>query len=78
MNKNDLKYAAMAKIRAEDTLIEIGEGVGGLGRKYPEMFADWGKWQDISEYDHADTVLILIDEIDRLYGIVKRHGLEGN
>lgn len=74
----ELKYAALAKIRAEDTLIEIGEGVGGLGFKHPDMLEDWGKWQDMSEYDHADTVLTLIDEIDRLQGIVKRHGLEEN
>lgn len=62
----ELKDAATAKVEAEEKLMEIGEGVGGLGMHHPEMLKDWSRWVDMSEDGHhADTVLSLLEEIDR-------------
>lgn len=69
----ELKDAAIAKVQAEERLIEIGEGVGGLGLRHPDMFKDWSRWVDMSEDGHhADTVLGLIAEIERQRAINRR------
>lgn len=62
----ELKDAATAKVAAEEKLMEIGEGVGGLGLHHPEMLEDWRRWTDMTEDGHhADTVLRLLAEIER-------------
>lgn len=59
----ELRDAASAMVTANDKMLEIGQGVGGLGVHYPDLFDDWGRWQDMSENQHADTVLSLLDKI---------------
>lgn len=66
MKIQDLKRAASAQATAYDKMLEIGEGVGGLGIYHPELFQDMIAWDDLSENSHADTVLELIEEIERI------------
>lgn len=62
-NLDELESLATAMSAADARLMEIGEGVGGLGIRHPEMLEDWRAWQDSSENSHADTVLGLIAEL---------------
>lgn len=68
----ELRDAASAMVTAQEKNMEIGEGVGGLGFHHPDLLEDWGRWQDMSENQHADTVLSLLDEIDRQRKINRR------
>lgn len=57
----DRLYEAAVKQRdAYERMLEIGEGVGGLGVRHPQMFEDMLAWDDLSGNGHADTVLALI------------------
>lgn len=68
----ELRDAASAMVTAQEKNMEIGEGVGGLGLHHPDLLEDWGRWLDMSENLHADTVLSLLDEIDRQRKINRR------
>lgn len=57
---DEIETKALAQVASNARMVEIGEGVGGLGVRHPRMFEDLLAWQDASENDHADTVLRLI------------------
>ena len=59
----ELRELAEGMRAAKEKLYEIDAGVGGLGRNYPEFLEAYKKWVDHSAYDHADTVLALLDRL---------------
>ena len=61
----ELRKAAEAQAAAYDRMLEIGEGVGGLGVQHPELFDAMLAWDARSTNGHADTVLDLIGRIER-------------
>ena len=60
---DEIETKALAQVASNARMVEIGEGVGGLGVRHPRMFEDLLAWQDASENDHADTVLTLIARV---------------
>lgn len=68
LNLYALERMAVAQSNAYERMCEIGEGVGGLGVYHPEMFQSMHTWDDLSENNHADTVLSLIERIRELGG----------
>lgn len=57
----DIKNRAEKFIAAHDEMCRIGEGIGGLAVHRPELLPDWDAWSDLSDVNHADTVLGLIE-----------------
>ncbi|MFD2775756.1 hypothetical protein ACFSWE_16555 [Leucobacter albus] len=55
-----LQAAAEKQAAAHAQMLEIGRGVGGLGVLYPDMFEDKLAWSNMSDNEHADTVLGLV------------------
>lgn len=47
-------------------MIRLNGGIGKLGVEDPELFEAMLAWDDATGNDHADTVLALLDEIERL------------
>lgn len=72
-----LRALAEKQSAAYSTMLEYDEGVGGLGVRHPEMLEDMRAWDDLSENGHADTVLDLLDELERLRGNIGHHALAG-
>ena len=68
LNIQELKSLAEKAMIAEEAMFEIGEGVGGLPASLFEYSLAWTRY---SQYDHIDTVLSLIAEIERLQKKVK-------
>lgn len=60
----ELRLAAEAQRDAYARMLELGQGVGMLGVRHPEMFEAMLAWDDRSENGHADTVLDLIDRLN--------------
>lgn len=58
-----LRTIAEGMKAAKEKLYEIGTGVGGLAVGHPELYEAYSKWDDLSDYDHADTVLALLDRL---------------
>jgi len=56
----DIETMALAQSAGHARMIEIGEGIGGLGIRNRAMFEDMLAWQDATENGHADTVLRLV------------------
>jgi len=56
----DIETLALAQAAGHARMLEIGEGIGGLGVRNRSMFEDMLAWQDSSGNDHADTVLRLV------------------
>lgn len=61
-----LRTQAEKQSTAYARMLDLNGGVGMLGVKHPEMFEDMLAWDRISENDHADIVLALLDEIEHL------------
>ncbi|GAA0187970.1 hypothetical protein [Glutamicibacter creatinolyticus] len=61
---NELRDQARAYIAANDRLGEIGLGIGGLMIQCPDLGKDWETWFGASDYNHADTVLALLDRVE--------------
>jgi hypothetical protein len=68
---------AEAQADAYAQMLTIGEGVGGLGIQFPEMFQDMLSWGDATDNEHADTVLALLDAIDRVLTLHRPERLGG-
>lgn len=68
----ELLDAAEAFIAANEKMIEIGEGIGGLAVHDRDSFNDWSRWDDMSDEMHADTVLALLNEVSRQREINRR------
>jgi hypothetical protein len=62
----ELRVRAEKQAAAYARMLELGGGVGLLGIENREMFDDMCAWDDLSENDHADVVLGLIDQIREL------------
>lgn len=60
----ELRLAAEAQRDAYARMLELGQGVGMLGVRHPEMFEAMLAWGERSENEHADTVLDLLDRLD--------------
>lgn len=71
MTDDELRALAEAQRDAYARMIEIGRGVGGLGVAFPDSFADMLTWQNATENEHADTVLALLDRVERAEGYRK-------
>ena len=56
-----LRVAAERYITAYDRMVERGGGIGGLAVHEPEMYEHMRAWTGRTDYDHADTVLMLLD-----------------
>ena len=70
-----VRLAAQKQTVANERMEEIGKGVGGLGVQNPEMFEDMLTWDNMTINGHADTVLALVAEVERLRAeIVAVHG----
>lgn len=63
---DNLRTAAEKNAAATTRMLEIGQGVGGLGIQHPEMFEDMLNWDRMTENAHADTVLALLARLDEV------------
>ncbi len=61
-----IRARAERQAAAYARMLELNGGCGLLGVRHPEMFEDMHAWGDSTENDHADTVLALIAEVERL------------
>lgn len=66
---DDVETLALAQAAGHARMLEIGEGVGGLGVRNRAMFEDMLAWQDSSGNDHADTVLRLVAALRAAGGV---------
>ncbi|WP_440708795.1 hypothetical protein [Herbiconiux sp. YIM B11900] len=66
---------ATAHSAAYAQMLVYDEGVGGLGVRHPEMFADMLAWDGSTENDHADTVLWLAGLVARAWDQGMRSGM---
>lgn len=66
---DDIETLALAQAAGHARMLEIGEGVGGLGVRNRAMFEDMLAWQDSSGNDHADTVLRLVAALRAAGGV---------
>lgn len=64
INLADLRAKAERFIVAHDRMVELNEGIGGLGVYEPDLYQDFINWSHSSTYEHADTVLALIAAAD--------------
>lgn len=58
-----IRAKAEAQRAAWERMVELGGGVGLLGLDDPEKFRDMQAWSALTENDHADVVLALLDRI---------------
>ena len=63
-DRGELRKLAEGGKAAKEKLYEIGTGVGGLAVNFPDLYEAYGQWGDLSAHDHADTVLMLLDELN--------------
>lgn len=56
----DIRALAQKQAAAYTRMLEIGEGIGGLAVRHPEMAEGMHAWSGATENEHADTVLRLI------------------
>jgi hypothetical protein len=66
---DELELAAVKMYDAWQTMLVYDKGIGGLAEHHPEMAQDMIDWGKLTQDDHADTVLRLIDEIRRLQDV---------
>lgn len=59
----DLRELAEGMKAAKEKLYEIGTGIGGLAVDHPGLYEAYSKWDDLSDHDHADTVIGLLDRL---------------
>ena len=57
----DIKSRAEKFIAAHDEMIRIGKGVGGLATERTDLMPDFDAWWHASDYEHADTVIAVIE-----------------
>lgn len=59
----DVKSRAEKYIAAREEMIRIDQGVGGLAIARPDLMPDFDGWYLTSGFDHADTVLSVIEAL---------------
>lgn len=66
---DDIETLALAQSAGHARMIEIGEGIGGLGVRNRAMFEDMVAWQDATGNGHADSVLRLVAALRAAGGV---------
>lgn len=65
LDLHELRKMAEAQAAGHAEMVRLNGGIGMLGVRDPAMFDDMCRWQNATENDHADTVLALLDRLER-------------